>query len=79
MVIATPDAPAPASTAVLMTVSDACAILDTYPDCSPPHVAPAEAHVVVNAMTLEWLRAAHGDAVTGGWLPPVGNGRVVVE
>ena len=61
------------------TFSDACAILDTYPDCSPPHVAPAEAHVVVNAMTLEWLRAAHGDEVTGGWLPPVGNGRVVVE
>ena len=61
------------------TFSDACAIVGTYPDCSPPHVAPAEAHVVVNAMTLEWLRAAHGDVVTGGWLPPADDGRVVVE
>ncbi len=61
------------------TFSDACAIVGTYPDCEPPHVAPEVAHEVVNAMTLEWLRQAHGDAVTGGWLPPEGDGRVVVE
>lgn len=51
------------------TFSDACAFLPTFEDCSDPYMVPEDAHAIVRATTLAFLRTLDGGS-GDGWLPP---------
>lgn len=50
--------------------SNACELLPSYEDCSPPFQAPAEVHAIVNTVTAAFLELHQGHDEASAWLPP---------
>lgn len=63
------------------TFSDACAFLGdgVYEDCSPPYIAPDEAHPIINGVTLAFLERASGGSRWAEWLPPADESALAYE
>lgn len=54
--------------------SNACELLPTFADCSPPYREPAEVHALTRTLVLAWLRAARGEEAAWAWLPGEAEG-----
>ena len=50
--------------------SNACELLPSYDDCSPPYTPPAEVHAIVNTVTTAFLDAQRGIEAAREALPP---------
>lgn len=51
------------------TFSNACDWVNSYDDCSPPYLAPEEAHPIIRTVTTAFLDQARGVPDREPWLP----------
>lgn len=60
------------------TFSNACDILNSYPDCQDDHIAPAEAHQLINTTITAFLENERGRPGMSDYLP-VNDERLIWE
>jgi len=77
--VATPRALGVLEGAGHFSFSDACAMVPTYDDCSPPYLPDAETHPVIATVTTAFLHATRGDAQAEAWLPDPGATFLTLE